>query len=326
MAFQRGLLYLVPASLLLVLGDLFLLDAKFRSLLPHDPNDYLLFAVVFTIPHIVFSFSPLVHEDVRKRVSNRTYATLQVAAVATALLLVLPVRASFVVFSLATTWHIVSQQVGIAILGHGPIGEIRGWKYSLALSVGCTYLGLATETGSQGLLMAGLAVAVFVAGPLTLNLARGIRETDALRYVVLVWLVTAAAALLALVDYPFFSLALPRVIHDLAAVALYTKVHSSRAQPKRALLSGVGAGALLSLAVSFAATTQLRQYLLVPLLFVTILHYLFEARVWKRDGAFRAALRANSQLPLQSQRQEPPILTHSDGSHQRLTIERTPHQ
>ncbi len=326
MVFQRRLLYLVPASSLLVLGDLFLLGARLRSLLPQDPNDYLLFAVVFTIPHILFGFSPLVHDQVRKQVSGRTRATVQGAALLTALLLVLPVRASFVVFSLATTWHIVSQQAGIAVLGHGPIGGVGRWKYSLAASAACTYLGLAFETGSRGLLMAGLVVAVLVAGPLTIGITSDIREAEALRYVVLVWLITTAASLLALLEYPFFALALPRVVHDLAAVALYAKVHSSSAQRTGPRLLGVGACAFLSLAVSLGAATQLRQYLLVPLLFVTILHYLFEARVWKRDGAFRVALKAGSQLPPLSRRQGPPIQTHSGGSRQPLAVERTQHR
>ena len=106
------------------------------------------------------------------------------------------------------------------------------------------------------------------------------------------------AVLCFVLDYSFFAIMLPRLVHDVTAFAFYTTHERARARqastPGR-LRAGLSSGITMYWALPLAAIALALGFnLLLPTVFVltlTLLHYALESRIWRFGSPHREVIR-----------------------------------
>jgi hypothetical protein len=306
-----SLYVLIPISLLITGVDQ-VTGANLKNWLPTSPENWLLFTLFFGTPHIVASNLMLVGIAEYRRLYWRKI--LKWSALILVALTVLNFVVSYdVVYTLVAGWtvkHVLGQQFGIG----NSVAKRSGWPYKmwevLSLSAGTAayavmHLGSGWSTRSVSYVHVGIGVMMAVV--LGLGTWMTIRcETNTGR----VWMVANTALVLVsvgtlLLGYPFFTVLIPRIIHDSTAFMVYGVHERNRGgsighQPLRLPLIGFGLTIAVSLLISRlldAPVTSIGNSLGVSLVapmslyvagFLALIHYCSEAVTWKSGAPHRA--------------------------------------
>ncbi len=288
------------------------LGGPLKRALPTSPEHWLLFTVFFGTPHIVAS-SLLLFGIAEYR---RYFATkiLTWSAIILASLVLLDAVVSYeVMYALISGWtvkHVLGQQFGIG----NSVARCQGrwftcWQACsfaggtlafLVLYRGGHWSHAWYKTGKFGVVVLGLVVLGIGA-----KLAHEAAPGDARRWV---WSNTAlvvVSVLMLLVGYPFFTVLIPRLIHDTTAFMVYGTHERNRALARgrntlRQLVIGGGAACaiavlleqvldrpMISMANAFGAELSQPASLYVAG-FISLLHYCSEAETWRSGSPYRA--------------------------------------
>ena len=224
---------LIPIFLALFSLDLLVFHGAILAVLPATPDELLTFAAFFGLPHIIASaFSFL---DQEYWYANRTKLQIPIFIIA-GLTMILGIRHLVFLVGVATIYHNVSQQFGIASM----LLKARGamfwfWKGSgialMALAIARLYFPELEQRLGSTFSYAALGLAgLFTVATLVFRASVRI-PTTVTKGALFIWLnygLVATAMLFATANYAFFTLVIPTVVHDFTAFLFYATHDSNR--------------------------------------------------------------------------------------------------
>lgn len=317
-----GIYLILPALLVLSIFDYLVLDRSLLEILPRDPNELLLWALIFNTPHIISSFITLsTKEYVAKEGRNTVYFILALVPISLAVTLYLPSLlnsvgvfyfqlAVFVVYALFTMNHVVSQQYGLVLLYAKckPNAFFIASKI-LAVVIAILVYAAVLNTNSLDYLLSErsiekgyfeFALLILLGSFLLLSLICYVNFKQGRGLLAANTAMVLSTAILFFMGYDLFVLMIPRFIHDLSAFYIYIRHDQARQTNKgdnyiynlikvNPLLIPVVLpvlGIILTQSIHAVFTIHVFTVLLV----VDFLHYKVESRVWKNNGINRKHL------------------------------------
>ena len=305
----------IPLSILLVAIDLLLWDGWLgNEILPGDPNDWPIWAVLFGLPHIIASLLTMANGEYLAHYRRTLFPPL-------CLFLLIAVAGHFgpqpvsynllfVFLAFYTIYHVLAQQLGLTLmmLGTRPDRLYRFWKWLAILAgfaiyinvYGMRFLGEWQVAGVSGYqlmsaLGSGLCAAVVV---LSWRLARRAKPGIGRWYLWANAAMLVSALLINEAGYTLFVILIPRVIHDLTAYSVYITHDRNRNR------SGAGnlyyrltrasswspfiVLPLVSLLIAYALTSyQNYPWVNIAILTISFLHYYYEGFIWRGPNPHR---------------------------------------
>ncbi len=216
---------IVPAILLFVLVDIFLLDNSFQPYFGVETLFHPVFLFFFLLPHIAASWFSFFDTEYISHYRKHMLIYLPLLLLATGILLYFDVRYGLLFFFLNDVWHGVRQKVGIGlILGAKPGLLNTLWTVFPFVSASLVYVFLVLPEVIPVLIfdqineiLLGSSVALFC---VTVLLFR--RYSGMLRwYVVGVSGLFIVSYFFVLANYAFFAFLVFRFVHDASAFAFY---------------------------------------------------------------------------------------------------------
>jgi hypothetical protein len=226
-----GWYMIAPIALAAAIIDVCLFDGSLRSRLPHSPDQLLIFAAFFNLPHIVassVSFVDTVYlKHYRARILFPVFVLLAMLAICPSIFENLLFLA---VVYFWTVIHVVGQQFGmIRLMARSPGKYLDLWKW-IAVALGApiyfgTYVSLRTIGYSDASvwrvsLLASWALLVPFAW-LGCKVYAHIDTKMGKQAVLANASMIASTLVLYSLGYSFFLILIPRVVHDLSAFSFY---------------------------------------------------------------------------------------------------------
>ncbi len=289
----------IPAAWAVVLIDLTSLQGNLKQLLPESPQELNWFMVFFVLPHILASqFSFYDREYVSAYRRQLAYGLPGVIAMVF-LLYSLDEHSRRLIYAAVTMWHLIAQQVGIARVLAGEIGEAFVWWkwFTIALFA----IGV-TDVAGPWLNWVG-APLLIITTFLTIRAAAQARRRIGRYYLWATHGMAVSAAVFVAGGYPFFSILVPRVVHDITAWVFYlTHDHNRNLDKVRNTFYRLFAFShlpvvVIVLALAIGLNVLSGQYLgslfLPAILTFALFHYYSESFMWKRDSIHRRYISFN---------------------------------
>lgn len=305
----------VPLCLLVVLVDWWLMKGVLRRLLPGDPEQLRFVTIFLVYPHIVASANSFIDKEYLVFYKRKLGEALAVACL---LAFVVPAlfgpKVDELVFAGYTVYHVMAQQIGITTMMTGkPDFRFKCWKWLSLVVIAAIYIPVYSDIDVTLLTSPILGVApsrfIFGAAAFLLGLLAFFSFWAAARSQTKIggrylWsntgMIIAAAGFYA-AGYPFFSILVPRLIHDLSGFAFYVAHDHNR-----------NAGGGKNLLYNLFKSARVPVYLLSPLLGIAFanglvemsgfawveraltalsyFHYYTEGFMWKRGTLHRQAI------------------------------------
>lgn len=236
----------VPLSLLAVFVDIVFLNGSLRAWLPENPGQLIWWAIIFNFPHIVSSLITLADDEYIPYYRARFQKALIIIIAAVLMVnivlpLVLPNMAAFLLYGLFfiffagyTMYHVLSQQFGIGmmLMKVRPDKFYEIWRYCGAIAATAMYMLVFAKPNFQSVQFDGFTLynaaqvlaAVFVglACVAGLYLASKSQRKLGTFYVLSNLFMLIATLLCSLLEYSFFVILIPRLIHDVTAFIIYS--------------------------------------------------------------------------------------------------------
>ncbi len=253
-----GLYSVIPLLLLLVFVDKLWLNHLLRDrLLPRDPSDLIIWAIIFGFPHIVSSIVTLADREYlsfyrKKLLLGLAIISAAVLAVNVLVPLVLPAQYSglafnlfFVFYAVYTMNHVLSQQFGIGMMMMRANRDwpYACWRWAAIVAASAMYLivygrGLLEQSTLLGYSTYELAnnlayVAVAVAIALGFYQTRQSKNELGSWYIYSNIIMILVAGLFLKLEYYAFVVVVPRFVHDITAFMIYS-VHDENRNRDRA--------------------------------------------------------------------------------------------
>lgn len=310
----------IPLCLLVVIGDQLLWSGTLLdNYLPQHPNEWLIWAVVFDLPHIMASFFSFADKEYfrtyRRRIGT---ATLVITVFVVACTVWLPswlpppyadavtvFFAGFIV--IYTMYHVLSQQLGIALtlMRVKPSALFRWFRWSATLAGVAMYTlaianGKSLTLGVQPLnpwFWNAALVFIIITTVLSFYMVRDSSQRVGKLYlysnVIMLWVIYGFLQL----GYGVFVVVIPRFVHDVTAFTVYS-VHDHNRNVERdnnflyrpfRMMSPLVFCPLLAVVLSYLVENGLS--FIPQLVFVLgILHYYVEGFIWKGPTLHRQQL------------------------------------
>ncbi len=296
-------------SIVLVLIAIFLIDVSFfySSLLPYMGMDTLLLPVyllIFELPHIIASLLTFADKSYVKFYKNHLlFGLLPVLFIVSLLFYLNPVL-TFLIYIIATMYHVIRQQTGIASI----LTKVKGiwfhlWTSSLIVATSTTLTLLAmpylfNKVEVRQLSLVALFSVVF--SLLTAAVYAWQAKTKIGRLFILATSVLLIVSyFFTLVGYIFFAFFLYRFVHDITAFTFYV-VHDHNRNV--ASVKNSFYGLFKKIRLPFLLAVPLSSILIALLIRIGIsetsialaaivllgfAHYYVEAIMWRRDSPHR---------------------------------------
>ena len=305
----------IPLSVLLVTLDLLLWNGWLANeVLPGDPNDWPLWAVLFGLPHIIASLLTMANGEYLSH-----YRRTLLPPFCVFLLIAIaghfgpqPVSYNllFVFLAFYTIYHVLAQQLGLTLmmLGTRPDRLFTCWKWLAILAgfaiyinvYGMRFLGHWELAGVNGYELmtaigSGLCAAVVV---LSWRLTRRAKPGIGRWYLWANAAMLVSALLINELGYTLFVILIPRIIHDLTAYSVYITHDRNRNRSGSSSLSYRLTHTsswspfivlpLSSLLIAYALTShQNHLWVNIVILTLSFLHYYYEGFIWRGPNPHR---------------------------------------
>jgi hypothetical protein len=308
-----GLYSIIPIAVAVVLLDIFFFNGALKGKLPHSPDDLLVFAVFFNLPHIVASSLCFADVEYLKYYRLRIIAPILIVLGS---LVFFPTLFLNPVFSAAvylwTVIHVIGQQFGmIRLMGKNSSKLLGLWKW-VAIALGAvvyfgTYvsgaqIGHTDEWVRKATLLGGWTLAVPFSW-LAWKIYSKAESELGKRSVLGNFAMMLSVVVLYQLGYSFFLVLIPRVIHDLSAFIFYTAHDLNRNRfhtPNlvyRALRATGLPMRLLSPSIAIAIALPLTYYYHRDVIWaykaaiaLTLFHYYTDRFVWKNGSPLRQSI------------------------------------
>ena len=306
--FLVGIYSVLPLIVVAILFDVLVLRSSVTESLPANPYDWRWITVFFVYPHIIASTFGLLEKSYLEAYRSKLVVSVAVALMlAFGLPLFVETNIEFLVFAVFTVYHVMMQQIGVAALMWGkPTVLFRLWKWALLIESIFLYLQIYDDAGvvlrffaGQLYIIHGCLLGLLVV--LTFALMSGAKSQLGKYYLwancIMIGFVFACLKL----DYLFFAVLGPRIVHDLTAFAFYVSHESSspgdggqhfiyRALPQEwsfaivvPIMAVLIANLILWLDGHWAFFGQI-------LLALSFFHYCIEGFIWKKGTPHRQRL------------------------------------
>lgn len=326
---------ILPVSLLVVVADYFLFSGSLAQRLPFSPEQVLLFSLFFVLPHIFASAHQFFDKEYVSFYRNKLLVGIPIILIATWMV---PRWVGWDIYLLAfglyTMYHVIGQQFGLVMLSlrrvepksgvdqgirNSSVVQVHG--YSSATQVGVDFLiwkWLGITVGfliyaalypsyyeGQNLSTWFIRVAQVLIPVWCFFAWRVGRQTRSRVGLVYVWAnqgMIVLAILFFEMGYPFFSILVPRVVHDVTAFLFYT-VHdynrNSQGVKNKLFHLSFGRPALvpyltglLAIAVAMPFTIFETSHVLIAYIVyvVSTFHYFTESFAWRLNSIHRRSI------------------------------------
>lgn len=293
--FLLSLYGIIPLCFLLVLVDYLFLGNQLRdTYLPKNPATLVIWAIVFNFPHITSSLITLVDDEYLPFYKQRFVRALTVIAVFVFIInIVIPLlfpgniamittALVFAFYATYTMYHVLSQQFGIGMILMRVKSDSAAYERWRWLATGAASFMYGMVFGEEYLKMIKLGeynayeiaqavAAVFI----VFATIQGYFLTKQSQRQLGTWYVSSNIAMLIatyvllMMDYGFFVIAIPRFVHDITALTIYSVHDQNRNSVKKhnyiyRRLSFLGIPPLILctlLAIVVANTVQCGSYL-----------------------------------------------------------------
>lgn len=292
-----------------ILLSVWFIDSTFfnSSLLPYMGMGTLLlplYLLVFELPHIVGSFLTFIDGEYVRFYRTHLFFGVPLLLLSVGVLLYLNQTAAFLFYIIATMYHVLRQQTGIASM----LAKQKNFLFSLwtgsMIVATSTMLMLASVPGLftfleiksfSLLVLLAMGVSIF-AGVL---FARTSKTSIGRYYILATTLMVGAAYFFTLVSYVFFALFVIRFVHDITAFSFYVVHDQNRnartlhnyfytllAKIKIPILIGVPLASIVIALILRIGISGTAVATAVTVLF-GFAHYYIESVMWKRDSPHR---------------------------------------
>ncbi len=293
------LIYIViPIALIIALFDMTVLGGRLSAATPKDPHEYALFTLLFTLPHIISSFFGFFDKEYIKEYGHRLLRGAQIVALVSILLPVISLDLAFLVFAAYTMIHVFRQQSGISkSLGRGANRFHTYWEWTGILLSLFLYVAV-YSTASVPPIFYYSWVALIV--PYTIFAFLAVRSSKTHIGTTYFWLTHSMpiiSGLLYMMGYPIFTIALPRMVHDLTAYCFYaTHDHNRYLDAQQNYLYRLTsmvhipvllANPILSVGVAALLQSVSSGSTYITLMFLFLFHYYTDSFVWKSGSLHR---------------------------------------
>jgi len=310
-----ALYLIIPACALLVLVDMLFLGNDLRQLLPTSPTGWLIWAVIFELPHIVASFFSFIDREYIRHYGKKLILAVSIITAAVMFVrvgapAVLPASLAGIlshllaaVFVIYTMYHVLSQQFGIAMalmkLKPDHRYEWLRWgatmsgvlMYTLAMvDKELMFLGVSFGAIFQWL-GAGIIAFTCVLG---WNVSKLTNEPKGKLFLFANLAMLVSVYLFLYLDYSIFVLMIPRFVHDLTAFYVYgVHDHNRNCEKKHNLIYRpfYGISPILIcpvLALLLGNFLESHDYAMPAFaVILTFLHYHVEGYIWKGNSLHR---------------------------------------
>ncbi len=306
-----SLYWLIPAVIAIVAID-GAMGSPLQQWLPRSPESWVLFTLFFGTPHIVAS-SLMLFGIADYRRHFRKQILWWSAGIGAALAVLNAVVSYDVLYALIAAWtvkHVLGQQFGIG----NSVARCKGWAFKTWLCAGLATGTLAFVTMHSGsrwdraslsyahrAIVVGVAIVVLLGAALAMRCA----SREGRMWIAANSAVVCVSVLMLLLGYPFFTVLIPRIIHDSTAFMVYSVHERNRATAAgRKPLGLVAVGAAATLLVSLllervlngpvaSLLSQVGVVVTMPTAlyiagFLGLLHYCSEAVTWRSGSPYRA--------------------------------------
>lgn len=312
---------IIPLCLLIQLGDTYWYDGALKNALPSSPNHFVLFQLLFGIPHILASAILLT--------SNREYLsfyrhklllmTLFIVVFFGVGSLFIPYKALYILTAAWTVFHVLKQQLGI---GRG-VYPLPNWTchilLGLSVSAGIAiYIGIFLKnhlTLTQATYLHASAFWLCV-GLLLITLVSQ-RYVPSLMGKTFLWgnsCLVFSSFYLAMCQYYFLAILVPRLVHDATAFIVYVTHDYNRQEQQQAnalyrwmaqwhipvflMLPSLAFGsafilqnygdAFISNVSRYVFDVEIRKAVTLGVIgYLSLMHYYTESFTWKHDSPYR---------------------------------------
>ncbi len=314
----------IPLIAVLILADGAFADQWLRRNLTTVPANYVVLALIFGTPHIVASNLVLItNRDYRKHYRREIMSISAALLVVSVVLgLTLPREALIAIISAWTVTHVVKQQIGIgnsASRLSGPLFKIWTWS---GIAVGTLFYNAIFQRRFLADWLTEFRWAIGTLSVFVVLLGVGLYH-QAPNQLGRLWLsvntaTMSLAGIFYLLDYPFFAILLPRLVHDATAFAIYINHDSNRigsgsgswiykpfgSSPRLAVIAlpvaaivltaimQHGADDAVNRALQTVASFQIAEPISLGFVgYLSFMHYAFESFTWKGDSPYRRYLK-----------------------------------
>jgi hypothetical protein len=280
---------IIPISILLILYDQLFYDAYLQGYLPKSPNEYFYFTLIFVLPHIVASLLTFGDKSYfltykRKLLIYSTGAMLLTIG----LIYFTPRNIYLVIFGLMTLYHVIGQQFGL----NAAFSGLRDRYYLIWKFLGFTIAALASVliffSAQKNLylyyaIVFTISILLFTFIVFTYLCITKSKTKFGKDYFLLNFLLILFVFIFILIDYSFFAILLPRVVHDLTAFNFYIVHNKNRTANGESLWPKMKRYTTFwTVSPAILIAFLLNHYKLTFLiLFLTLLHYGVESFIWK---------------------------------------------
>jgi hypothetical protein len=287
-------------------------DTYFNSkqLLPYLRFDSLflpLYLLIFELPHVLASFFGFFQKEYIRHYQRHLFLGLPLMLTGFVLVLGINFYTAFLIYLVATLYHVIRQQAGIAHFFGVPKNHWHWWwTWFLIIGLAGVYIimqpSFVPEVFQTPLLVLVQGTLV-LATVTTLKLILETKNSLGVLYVLATLLMAFVSYWMLVSGYEFLSVLVVRVIHDVTAFLFYIthEVNSNYQSVKNYLYRFVpfmpwslvfvvpATAVLLGLFMRSVITDPLQLFGIVMV--VSLAHYYLESIIWKRDGLHREQIR-----------------------------------
>jgi hypothetical protein len=299
-----GVYAIVPVLVVLMLLDGIYAGGKFRSLLPHNPEQFFLYLLLFNVPHHVASLFSFADREYVAHYRKKFMAGLPIVWGLTVLCFFFAPFWALVLFVVYTEYHTLNQQLGIAgFYIRKKLSGITIWRWCTVALMTVFYAAVAYPSFAVTAfypIIAGITITVSVVqGAYTFKLFGQITTNRGRLFFAAILMGFAGSVYAFVLGYPLIAVFISRFVHDVTAFMVYTvHDHNRNLETKHNLLYGLVEKVplpilvltpLLAVLIAFPLTFGLTSGSLI-LLLLFMSHYYVEGIIWRNGTPHRSHL------------------------------------
>lgn len=313
-----SLYLLCPILLLICFVDIYIFDSHLLSILPAKPEEFAIWVLIFSSPHIMSSFVTLADKGNIVKYRFKVFkAILVLVALIAVLLYIIPMYVNgyyieqyfhlmTAIFGFAMIYHVITQQLGIGLILNN-VGPNLNFKIFKWISVIVSYVIYITMLLKPQIILYNSDIMIYLYSAYTIILIISIyfcksflsisTNKKGKLYMYSNIFMIFSVLVLSMFDYVIFALMIPRAIHDITAFIFYASHDRNKFEKEksnyiyRALsvlpVSIMIWSPLIGISIAFAINNS-NLWIAVYIIFLTdFLHYYIESFIWKGKASHR---------------------------------------
>lgn len=293
----------VPLAALFVIFDATYFDGKFRDALPTEPESFLIFSILFTLPHILASFFSFIDKEYVSYYKLRLIPAFRYVVLFSILVPLISIKIALYTYAIFTMIHVFFQQSGISkSLMRGSNQYHQYWQWSGVLIATLIYLAVYSQFSFNvseyhffNVVIWGIIIVFSLFGTLAVMASK--TNIGRLYFLSTHFLPIFCLGFM-LYGYPILAVALPRIVHDITAFIFYiTHDHNRLLHTRSNILyrytNSVGlpvfvVSPVLAILLAYPLQSTELYFSVLPLLMIFgLMHYYVESFIWKRGTPHR---------------------------------------